>query len=336
MMPRWTRSRSGLGRGDASDRRPRCRSRRRRAWSAVVQGHRRTTVAPHPPARAGSLLDRLEELGSSAMPCRTGVGRSGVDLVVSPPSAPFATRTRGDREDHLGQHLSVQRGEAEPSRGRCLRRRLTSSTPYAARHLGFFPLQRLARRDRSATSRARSPRRPDDRGPGTPSHHDQKPVLRQRRALRGGPLLGRDSEPSGPRESLQRRDDRPALREVDPPRSHRCCQHLDAARRSPRAGGRRGPRGAPASSRPRPSPRQCRPRTRPRPHCAQPRRTAATRAPRAGLDLAQGLRGRLACPRSSSTSAAHLRSESRRETSGWAEVEHRVQVVDRLGRPRTN
>jgi hypothetical protein len=39
--------------------------------------------------------------------------------------------------------------------------------------------------------------------------------------LRGCPLLGRDCELAGAREPLQRGDDRPALRQVDPARSHR-------------------------------------------------------------------------------------------------------------------
>ena len=44
--------------------------------------------------------------------------------------------------------------------------------------------------------------------------------------LRGRALLGRDSELPGPREPLQRPDDRAALREVDPARGHRCGEDL--------------------------------------------------------------------------------------------------------------
>ena len=44
--------------------------------------------------------------------------------------------------------------------------------------------------------------------------------------LRGSTLLGRDGELSGAREPLQRGDDRPALGEVDPARGHRRRQNL--------------------------------------------------------------------------------------------------------------
>ncbi len=44
--------------------------------------------------------------------------------------------------------------------------------------------------------------------------------------LCGRTLLGGDSELAGPREPLQRRDDRATLRQVDPARGHRRRQHL--------------------------------------------------------------------------------------------------------------
>ena len=58
--------------------------------------------------------------------------------------------------------------------------------------------------------------------------------------LRGRTLLGRDGEPAGARQPLQRRDDRAALGEVDPARGHRRSQDLmlsscSASRRSARA-----------------------------------------------------------------------------------------------------
>ena len=123
--------------------------------------------------------------------------------------------------------------------------------------------------------------------------------------LRGRTLLGRDSELAGPRKPLQRRDDGPALGEVDPARGHRRGQDLmlldllrepevgaglaaylpgldrDPVRRGAGTGLDRG-RGL-----------------------ARRRRAAAARARRAGLGLGRGSPGPRACPRAASTSAAH-------------------------------
>ena len=89
--------------------------------------------------------------------------------------------------------------------------------------LGFLPLQRPAlellgqvRRDHLEDPTAQDPQR-------------LRVVLRSQlhqMSLRGRTLLKGNSELSGPRKPLQRRDDRAALGQVDPPRRHRCRQDL--------------------------------------------------------------------------------------------------------------
>ena len=166
------------------------------------------------------------------MPWRTGVGRSGSIPLCAPeshlrppldmPCAACGAGGCGDREDHLGQHLPVPGGEAEPSVAGAFvvlphRQRRTPQ------RLGFLALQRPAL---ELLGQVRCDHLED---PTTQEPQRLRIVLGRQfdqMCLRGRTLLSRDSELAGAREPLQRRDDRAALRGVDPARSHRRGQDL--------------------------------------------------------------------------------------------------------------
>ena len=147
--------------------------------------------------------------------------------------------------------------------------------------------------------------------------------------LGGRALLGRDRELAGARQPVQGGDDRAGLGEVDPPGGHRrredvmllellgeaevgagLAAYLPGLDRHPvRRGAGTGLDGGLG--------------------CVRRRRAAAGRARRAAPGPGQGSPGRRACPPAASTSAALGQGvEARDQPLG--EVEHRVEVVDRL------
>ena len=139
----------------------------------LVQGHRDHDRGATPPVRAGPWPEPTRGAGSAQ--CRAGPGWAGPGRSRSAASAAHCERGRVRRSRGSSWSASARAGRAAGTvRGRCLRRPPTSSTSYAA-----TPRPPPAPAPGLRTPRpppVRSPRRPDDPGPATPSRHARPPA----------------------------------------------------------------------------------------------------------------------------------------------------------------